>query len=378
MCDIIIRRQPFVLTRYLYIKQEVELALLLSLLNKNEESSLFWGYELYYSGFLKELFDLLVKIYYDFYATLNPSFGVYIQKKYNEYIHMKTPIEDRVISMIINNFIIRPFNLDVFMLKKIIQCNIYSADIGDKNDFINYIKNNKFINISNYIYKSGFNNTQLKQLLEITIDYFNSIMINLNKLKILNEWDKNKIIDKKTLLLSMIMYYYSLLFKLKMGKNIYVFVPPEDVVIYETLFADNITKTYRILSSTVIYDINESNYLNLFELTRYNVNFIEAYLNNWLYYASFSPIWSDRIKKYNGTINNELKKIDFNSETLDEDNFYDQYNYEPDEQPTHIQNKSIGVINNNNTWKDFYYKYKGDGLFVIDDKYMNEMNKIIY
>ena len=176
----------------------------------------------------------------------------------------------------------------------------------------------------------------------------------------------------------MIMYYYSLLFKLKMGKNIYVFVPPEDVVIYETLFADNITKTYRILSSTVIYDINESNYLNLFELTRYNVNFIEAYLNNWLYYASFSPIWSDRIKKYNGTINNELKKIDFNSETLDEDNFYDQYNYEPDEQPTHIQNKSIGVINNNNTWKDFYYKYKGDGLFVIDDEYINKMNKIVY
>jgi hypothetical protein len=36
-----------VLTRYLYIKDEVKLALLISILNKSDDA-IFWAYELYY------------------------------------------------------------------------------------------------------------------------------------------------------------------------------------------------------------------------------------------------------------------------------------------------------------------------------------------
>ena len=42
-------------TRYLYEKDEVKVALITSVLNKNCEEAQFWGYELYYSGFKKEL-----------------------------------------------------------------------------------------------------------------------------------------------------------------------------------------------------------------------------------------------------------------------------------------------------------------------------------
>jgi hypothetical protein len=109
----------FVFTRYLYEKQEVEIALLLALLEKNIEESLFWAYELYYSGFQIELFEYFIRIYYDFYATLNPAFGIYLVIKYNEYfIEKKEVLEDRFISMTIHNFITRPYNVDIFILKQ--------------------------------------------------------------------------------------------------------------------------------------------------------------------------------------------------------------------------------------------------------------------
>ena len=68
-----------VLTRYLYLKDEVKLAFLVSLLNKSDDA-IFWAYELYYSGFKMEFFDYIWTIYYDFFATLNPSFEQYLNK----------------------------------------------------------------------------------------------------------------------------------------------------------------------------------------------------------------------------------------------------------------------------------------------------------
>lgn len=62
----------------------------------------------------------------------------------------------------------------------------------------------------------------------------------------------------------------------------------------------------------------------------------------WLYYAHFTPIWRERIHKYDGIANNE--EIIFNDEKK-EDEFYNQFNYEPDEQSIEIFNKCIG--NNN-------------------------------
>ena len=84
-------------TRYLYIKDEVQLALLVSILNKSEKS-LFWAYELYYSGFHVELFNLLWKIYFDFYYTLNPGFYKYFTKKQKEWENsLNTPEKDDVV-----------------------------------------------------------------------------------------------------------------------------------------------------------------------------------------------------------------------------------------------------------------------------------------
>jgi hypothetical protein len=56
---------------------------------------------------------------------------------------------------------------------------------------------------------------------------------------------------------------------------------------------------------------------------------------NWLYYASFSPIWNERISKHRGIVCHETKTVNFD----DLEEFYDIYGYEPDEQSANVISK---------------------------------------
>ena len=67
---------------------------------------------------------------------------------------------------------------------------------------------------------------------------------------------------------------------------------------------------------------------------------LEKFRGNWLYHASFSPIWSERITQSLGTISEG--RVIFESED-DEESFYDKYGLEPDEQPLDIQHKCMGI-----------------------------------
>jgi hypothetical protein len=51
-----------ILTRYLYLKAEVERSLVWAILDHDECRALFWGYELYFSGFDQEVILLLISI----------------------------------------------------------------------------------------------------------------------------------------------------------------------------------------------------------------------------------------------------------------------------------------------------------------------------
>jgi hypothetical protein len=65
------------------------------------------------------------------------------------------------------------------------------------------------------------------------------------------------------------------------------------------------------------------------------------YYYHWLYYCLDTPVWRNRIFKYNGQINHEKKIIVFDDEdTLQE--FYDNWGYYPDEQPIWVDDKTIG------------------------------------
>jgi hypothetical protein len=110
-------------TRYLYIRDEVEYSLLISLSKSSEKDRFamkdeifFWAYELYFSGWEKETFDLLFKIYDDFYKEIHPTLEKTLRKKYAEWENTREPIQ---LGTILYNLMGKPYNSGVFLRKYI-------------------------------------------------------------------------------------------------------------------------------------------------------------------------------------------------------------------------------------------------------------------
>jgi hypothetical protein len=73
-----------ILTRYLYDKSGVEHSLEISIIGGDYSQSLFWAYELYYSGFKTEVVDILLEIYQHIFSKHHPKLGLYFNKKQKE------------------------------------------------------------------------------------------------------------------------------------------------------------------------------------------------------------------------------------------------------------------------------------------------------
>lgn len=69
MCDYIPDEIAF--TRYLYPKVFVKQSIMLALLEHNYDETMFWTYELYFSGFEDETYDFIFKLYRDIYRYDN-------------------------------------------------------------------------------------------------------------------------------------------------------------------------------------------------------------------------------------------------------------------------------------------------------------------
>jgi hypothetical protein len=105
------------------------------------------------------------------------------------------------------------------------------------------------------------------------------------------------------------------------------------------------------------------------------------YREKWLYYASFSPLWSERIAKHKGVIDKKTKTVIFEEQENSDDNeqaFYDEFGYEPDEQKIETQNKTIQEIKSERTWVSFYSEHNNNGIIEIDDDILNDIGKVIY
>ena len=388
-----------VFTRYLYLKDEVKLAFLVSLLNKSDDA-IFWAYELYYSGFQIELYDYIWKIYYDFFATRNPSFEQYL----NKMLKIDKEKDDKLVSAIVQDLLIRPFNTDIFFLRTI--CNLFEIDcnIINKNKVFNlyeqltmWIDAKDFKSIAQYILNIVTLDTNIYS---VAIDIFSDIYnLNIVKSKLLKEFNvaqerisTRTLYEKKVFLLTKVMTLFSLKEKLVKGKNFYIVVDPEDIIQYETIDTCNNTnfncqvKHYKVLDVARICGIDDLKHLSLFRLERDtlqnvnvngNVNENETklkhlYFNDWLYYASFSPVWFNRIKEYSGYVDYTCIKVKF----VDEDRmqlFYDKYGYEPDEQSQKTSDKSL-KINTGIDWATFHNNFKSKGMFSLDEYELEELN----
>ena len=393
----------FQFTRYLYEKDEVKLSLVTSIINKKDDA-IFWAYELFYSGFKTELAELLWKIYFDFYSTLNPAFEKYLKKKLAGNFSNNSDGE-KLISMIINNFIIRPHNMDVFMLRQLAQTCDFDKQylVGYKcvtnfniihKEIILALETEDYLTLSSLICNDIFDK-HLILALEIILGFFSTLGLKCNETQILKEYRKNVESKnnpfKRIILLSKTIYYFTLIKQIPLGKNLYVHIEPEDIIIYENIFANlkekgngqlvPILPAYKILPLATVHYIDKDNYLSLFKLKRDTIDIKNAYNYQWLYHASFAPIWKERIEKFHGYIDKINKTVLFNEIEDSDDNlqaFHNEFGYEPDDQKTEVQIRTIQEIRNIRDWSTFYRDHKNVGVVEIEEEILNVFDKIVY
>ena len=175
------------------------------------------------------------------------------------------------------------------------------------------------------------------------------------------------------------MTLFSLKDKLVKGKNFYITISPEEIVQYETIDATDDLRAYRILKNACICGIDDMKHLSLFKLERdklskIGVKLVDLYNDKWLYQASFSPLWFERIKSHRGYIDYINQKVEFVDDELQQ-SFYTKYGYEPDEQQMNVKEKSIMAIEKVNNWTTFYNTYNQNNLFKIDEDELEELNE---
>ena len=381
-----------VFTRYLYVKDEVRISLLVSLLNKSDDA-IFWAYELYYSGFKNELFNLLWKIYYDFFATQNPTFEAYFLKKHKEWLNSNSEntsqsVKDKIVSSIIQDLLFRPFNSDVFFLRniceqfeiEIVYCNNINKITNIKetyDNFKNWIDANDYRSIAQWLLNLNKDTIKLGDIYEICLDIF-EINDKLTKTKLSKEFISvlKLNVNNNIILLAKIMTLFSRKEQIKTGKSIYISVESEDIIPYETIIGSNELYNYNVLDKSCICGIDDLKHLSLFKLKRNKYNLNEAYWYKWEYHASFAPIWSHRIKQFGGYPDHMKQKVIFKEEPNDDlmQEFYELYGFEPDEQTLETQNKNIMKIEKIYNWKWFNEQYKKNGLFYVYEEELEEFD----
>lgn len=359
-------------TRYLYLYEEVELSLILTLLKKtNIDKMLFWCYELYYSTHENNIFPLLFKIYFDFYAIKNPKFYDYMVKNYNLWKKDKNCF---IVGNICKNLFLFCFDTNVFTLRQFSQTisdvtlyrgrkpiwlapfdkkyhNLYlSIHKRNYKNICYYIKKlecdagNKFLCIIDYFEKienANIIHENIITKLEVYDDFEHYIFF---VVILMFEWDSNINVNNKKIYITM--------------NN-----EEKEEVIY--VQEDKIIPSRKTLEYKRKYKI--SNGLGCFHLKRDNHEIAKKMNFHWLYYCSDNAYWKPLLDNYVYKKNDEKEEIEFENDDMFEE-FHEKYGYlEPDEQTTETQEKSICNIKPL-SWKKFMDRFSELENFIEFDE----------
>ena len=394
-----------VLTRFLYIFDEVCITFLTCLLKKNDVNECyFWLSELYLSGYVKQCWEFIWFIYYDFYYIKNPQFEKFILKKQNtaSLISIMTVVKNMFkMESSSHVFITRQYNannkeinhifrgkkpnwlqnistkfhgLFRFIDKKLYHYAVSSLPIIDINNYDEtlQITNNLFDNLQIYMNETCKNNITNEILNDVKENIYHDNYSNYtHKLwaKIcLFIFNPNFHNDKKKLYVSC----------LQDEHNKMINIHEEDIPlskhgnkqIYKTLVYKRLHSISPLCSSFKLERYNMVEYNENISTYKENVNreCINCFWYHWEYYAYVTPLWKDRFDKYDITIDTNNKKITFNNDDDCED-FYDSYGYEPDEQSCETVNKHITNMDYTN-WKKWYESiFDEPPIYEFNDNY---------
>tara|TARA_B100000925_G_scaffold133660_1_gene99888 strand:- start:685 stop:1785 length:1101 start_codon:yes stop_codon:yes gene_type:complete len=331
-------------TRYLYNYDEVILTGLECLLKHTSiEECYFWFYEIYSSGYVDQIWNILWKIYYDFYAEKNG----YFERKMKQYYRgwEKNKSFKQVMNVLRTlHTLHKSVSGRVFMMR-VFYCTTLRQILSAKNrnklkssdrkyEILKYgLEENKDPIVGYYLKKlySIDNEEKLKEL----IKNFKNEKIILN-----DNYD-----DKLHQL-----YYHSIKNVDKNKKNVSYNVSSDaveeikqtdDTCYNESKYGKHINTVYKTLALRRKYGISSN--IGCFKLARDSVELNNEFWYHWEYYAYRCPLWKSRFDKYKIKVDHEKKEIVF--EDVDEyEEFYELYQYEPDEQSKETQEKSTKVL----------------------------------
>jgi hypothetical protein len=375
------------LTRYLYELTEVKASLILALLNKDIKQSLYWAFEYYYSGCPYDSTNFIIQIFYDFYYVLNSTFEKYLFVNLKK-ITLENEREDLAlfIKLILENLILRPFTLDVFILRHMgVQFEINLNHITDPSAEIV----SSILDINNYIYFAAilmqhidFNkNVNIEKLHSNVVDVMskhykiNAKMKKKETATLLKYCLPNEPTLKRTILLSKIVNYFYINKGSKIHRSLYIendiIVQHNELQFYKTTYHTN-------LKNVATYNSNQL-FMGIFQLERFNnlnIDFKLKYLNNWEFYAFDMPFWNHLFANYHAFKNIDNKKIVFETES-DEEQFYYDFQFSPDEESLEVQNLSIGLILKVSDLNPFYEKFGGKNIIPFDKQFIDDLELFI-
>ena len=338
-----------VLTRYLYHRDEVCHSLLTCLLLKKNsfKEALFWTSEIYYSGYQEDIWELLWKIYYDFFAICNPKFEKKIKRAYIKW-QKDSSIEYivTVVNLLYHCSTLTPTVFRLRILKVAVPTSIYlgrtpkwiaSLKLSKKErGFIRSIHKKKFDNISYYCSQIS---SDLPRCYEIVWQYFTSIKgYSLKKICYKDIPYRNKLHILLTLICYLMMESKEEIAQIrkialvrKLEKESIEFFQSTNVLV---------EPAWKTLPQRRLYAIQE--WVGAFPLKRAdnNIEWNKILWYYWEYYARKCPLWKKRFDEYNVCFNeNEKSPVFPNDDLLEE--FYEKYGLEPDEQSRDCQEKSL-------------------------------------
>ncbi len=342
------------LSRLLYPIDEVYTSFVTELLVRNNiDKCFFWISELYYSK--EKVIEFMWKIYFDFYAEINPKLDSYIKKKTLSYT--KTESLQDVFDIVENLFICKSTST-VFLLRQ--------YEIMINKPLITYKKTNKakwewlkeysseYSTLLKALHKNNLicSATELRNIMKkkTSHDIYNTIVSYFSKHIVLVSSDA---IEKKWK--STIWYddYHGLLALIahlsadpQDIKRQHVFKKTTNACVAEYILCNKDIESrhtkkdrvYSILSHHRRYKLHHG--AKVFNIKKIIMSIdLKQITENWIFYAYDCKLWKMRIKEWGGRLNNKQKMVDFNCDEKKSE-FYDRYYLEVDEQPKDIQNMS--------------------------------------
>jgi hypothetical protein len=330
------------LTRFLYMTDEVSITLMENIITQsNLAACYFWITEYYFSGFRKKTWQLLWKIFYDFYAIKYPKLEKYIMREHMKWRSLKhiSSIMDITLQLFVRNAC-----SDVFLARHISPKESEPTDDSPQwlssfseedrsfllalhaQDIAGILFYSKKMNDKDMYRQIGRYFKKVKKM-DLCQGYLSIIPYN----------------NKKHILLALILYLHSPEENIILDE-VDVEVCPEDIAWVKDIHEKPITPLYRTLVEKRLYSISDT--IGCFQLQRFDSRCppIKRLLGfHWEYFASYAPLWKKRFREYKATRNAKGFEMIFeNDDHLEE--FGERYNYEPDEQSNETQDKSIREI----------------------------------